>query len=200
MGEIYVVFSRTHTRIGGMIRFFTRYQFNHVALSADSSLRRLCSFARYRAHSPFRGGFSIEAPCSYCDGCRDTYIRIYRVPDPQGAYCAALERYARECGHYIYNLFSAAFSIFRLRVRIPESSTCLDFAADILRKEGVYSIRTLEREIGGTLVYEGSMRDYLTAQGVPIERDERFFEPVPRPTAIAEACAAVMMLIDHAIL
>lgn len=199
MDYVYVVFSHTHTRIGGMIRFFTRYTYNHVALSIDESLEKLYSFARYRAHSPFRGGFSVEMPCSYCGDAYDTHIRIYRLPDPDGSLRASLERFARECGHYIYNLFAAAFLVLRLRVSIPASSTCLDFAAEMLREERIYSIRALERAIGGELIYEGSMRDYLVAHGVAITRDERFFEHVTRRRAAWEACAAVATLLRRAV-
>ena len=55
--QLYIMLSRTDTGMGRLIRFFTRYDYNHVSLSLDPRLHSWVSFARYAVDVPLAGGF-----------------------------------------------------------------------------------------------------------------------------------------------
>ena len=59
--KLYVMISKTNTKMGNFIRFFTRYDYNHVSLSLDKELKSFVSFARIVQDAPLYGGFVTES-------------------------------------------------------------------------------------------------------------------------------------------
>lgn len=81
MKQIYVVLSATPTKIGKMIRYFTKSTFNHASLSLTRDLSEMYSFARYRAHNPFVGGFIQEFPQRLTLGKQEeVHIKVFEIP------------------------------------------------------------------------------------------------------------------------
>lgn len=78
--NLYVIFSKTHTKIGKFIRLVTGNEYNHVALATSSNLVPLFSFARRKADKPFSGGFVEESWLRYLYYNLDVKVKIYKIP------------------------------------------------------------------------------------------------------------------------
>ena len=168
--HIYVIFSNTHTRIGALIRFITRNQYNHVSIAIEDDLNTMYAFTRYHKNTPFVAGFSEESPLRYCS-CDDeiTNVKICKMPVSDEKYrniSEYLSSFQRNSDKYLYNLFSAALYPTGLRLQIPNSYTCLEFAIHILSTfyiaDGVYDHRfykiiELECLLDRYMMYEGDL-------------------------------------------
>ena len=93
--SVYIMVSRTDTRIARMIRAATHYPYNHVSVTLDPALDRWYSFARYHRDAPLYGGFVAETPARLLSGQGDAPVRVFRVDIPERA-AAALEAMLRE--------------------------------------------------------------------------------------------------------
>lgn len=164
MKKIYVAFLSTDTRMGRFIRRFTRYAYNHVAISFSPDLEVMYSFARYRHCSPFVGGFVAERPERYYAESGDTRLRLYELQLSDERYERArhiVEDFSRRSEQVIYNSFAALMSFFNLNIHIRDSYTCVEFVSDISGTERTQSIRRFESELDATEIYCGSYRDYV---------------------------------------
>ncbi|MEA4833386.1 MAG: hypothetical protein VB118_12325 [Oscillospiraceae bacterium] len=184
--NLYIVFSHTSTRIGGIIRLMTGNFYNHASLALDPSLEKLYSCARYRKNVPLAGGFVVETPKRYM--CDHAYIPIKIC-------CLSVsnERYekikseisvaAENPGYIIYNTYDALACICGFRYRINHAYTCISFVAAMLDLEEIAMIPQLEELLSNYVIYEGMLGDYTDIrQGI---KDDRFFIP----TGFASACS-----------
>jgi len=164
---LYVIFSSTPFKMGRLIRFFTRNDYNHVSLSIDPTLREIYSFARYYRNTPFYGGFVHERGSRFCCGDKTSQLQICAVPITEEQYLQAKEHLEQMRDHaeeYVYNFLSAALYPLHLRVRLPNAYTCVEFVVDFLCKIGVSpvseklrycSIKELESLLVDHAVYRG---------------------------------------------
>jgi len=165
--NLYVVFSSTPCKMGSFIRAMTRNRFNHVAIGTDPELGVLYSFARRYRDTPFYGGFVKESGTRYQNRGRLADIKVYALPVTEEQYRQAkarLDEMYISADKYLYNLLSAVFLPLKIRIRLPDAYTCVDFAVDFLSTCGIcpeldpmqiYSIRRLEDSLHGKVVYEG---------------------------------------------
>lgn len=171
---LFLMLSRTGTRIGKTIRLFTHYDYNHVSLSLDSDFRRWVSFARYAQGVPLAGGFVTESPERYFSSGGPIQVKIFRIDIPLERYRKLKALFAqagqRDCG-LIYNTFGALTTPIGLRIPISGAYTCLEFA-DAILDETHSSIRALEIHHRAQLIYEGDLRDLVPDSGC---RNDRFF-------------------------
>lgn len=77
--KLYVMISRTNTKTGNFIRFFTRYDYNHVSLSLDKELKSFVSFARMVQDAPLYGGFVTESLERFLHNGKNSQVKIYEV-------------------------------------------------------------------------------------------------------------------------
>lgn len=165
--KIYIVFSSTPYKIGGMIRFFTRYPYNHVSISLDPGLKTLYSFARRYINTPFYGGFVIETQRRFKNGDRVSQIKVIsiKIDDKK---LAIIKKHIKEMilhqERYIYNTLSALLVPLRCKINLPNAYTCVEYITKLLAESGAvegieqrrfYSISDLERLLPGDVVYEG---------------------------------------------
>ncbi len=167
MKSIYIVFSSTRCGIGRMIRTFTHNKYNHVSISLDPSLETLYSFARYHKNAPFYGGFVIESCLRYFQGGGTADIKVCEVAVKSEVYDMIkdkLELMDNRRDTYIYNTLSAFFTLFKKRIVIPKSYTCVEFAVDLmsefnidcnLQEKKFYYIKDVEQILSDKVIYEG---------------------------------------------
>ena len=60
MKKIYIVLTHSGTYFSQVIKFFTRYNYSHVAISFDKNINTMYSFGRKQYNNPLFGGFVIE--------------------------------------------------------------------------------------------------------------------------------------------
>ena len=99
---LYLMISRTPTKMGKFIRIFTRFSYNHVSLSLDPTLQHWVSFARYVQQVPLAGGFVQENAPRFSAMAGSIPVRIYRVELSESHYRGLLTLFAkagkRSCG------------------------------------------------------------------------------------------------------
>ena len=167
---IYVIFSRTHTGIGAFIRFITHTEYNHVSIALEEDLKTMYAFTRYHKNAPFVAGFSEESALRYCSCEKEiTNVKICKIPiciEKYNAISEYLKTLQINTDQYLYNLFSAALYPTGIKLHIPKSYTCLEFAVHILSTfyiaDGIYDHRfykiiELECILDRYMVYEGDI-------------------------------------------
>lgn len=170
---LYLVFSVTPYKVGKVIRFFTNYNFNHVSVSLSPDLKKLYTFARRYRNVPFCGGFVTESPLRFKNKGRLAEIKVFKIPVSEESFKGAsdfLFSVKSAPDLYVYNMLSAIFSLVRLKIRIPQSFTCAEFAAEMLSRavpeesfdpDKFYSIKDLGKLLEKYTVYEGSVLPFL---------------------------------------
>lgn len=133
MKSIYIMMSHTNTTIGKLIRFFSKYKYNHISISSNSTLQPLYSFARYHYNSPLVGGFVQESILRYLYNNQDVPIRIYNIEITESQFQkfeSIMLLHSNESPKYIYNTFGLFFNNKNL---CPYSQTCLSFTESVLK-------------------------------------------------------------------
>ncbi len=177
---LYVIFSKTDTCIGKIIRMATRHEYNHVSLSFCPKLCKMFTFARYRKNSPLAGGFVCERVTRYLFPDRDAKVKICRLLIEDEEYQKLKQRMARftkEGKKMRYNSFDALALPLGLDINIKNTYTCLDFVCESLGIS-VDSIVELENILEKYRIYEGSLAEYVKDYEL---RDLDYFDPISIP-------------------
>lgn len=164
MKKIYIVVSRTPTKMGRFIQFVTRFQYNHVSFSINRELTDLMSFARYYYHIPLYGGFVKENYERFDKGA----IKIYQCEVSDENYydiCEYIQKFNQNPELYRYNLLNACLSPLKLRVAVPDYYTCEEFVSEILRlgkltNANKNSIKEMCSALNCNCIFEGNIEDY----------------------------------------
>ena len=176
MQYVYVMFSKTNTGMGKIIRVLTNRTYNHVSISLQEKLCPTYSFARRKKYNVLAGGFIQESGERLCDG-GDIQIKICRVPVSEARY-ERVQRILEFCEQHpnlmIYNSFAALGSLLRRNLSIPFSFTCVGFVSWCLGEE-CPCIAPFEKMLSGCEIYEGS---YLAWVGEPSKEEGDYFRPV----------------------
>lgn len=170
--NVYVVLTATNLKMGKMIRFFTRYKYNHVSITLDNELKYMYSFSRRYKKPTLYAGFVKESMLRY----ENSKIKIFKIPIDRYTY-NKMKRYFKLLeqtkNKYLYNLFSALFFVIHKKVKIDKSFTCIEFTLYTLSRYipklnikdyEFYSIKDLDNILNEYLIYEGNfiMSDKLS--------------------------------------
>lgn len=172
---VYVVFSKTSTKIGKMIRTVTRNEYNHTSLSFDKNLGVMYSFARYKYHYPMAGGFVVEYPVRYIHGGNDAKVKICRISlsdESYGKLKKRIQKFISTSDDSCYNTFNLLLYPLHLQLNLTNSYTCVEFVAKILGVQGIRSIRDFEERLSDNVIYEGRMSNIVK---YGIGTDEEYF-------------------------
>ena len=112
---LFVMLSHTSGRMGKLIRFVTRYRYNHVSLSLDPKCQHWVSFARYTKGVPLAGGFIQENPSRFLSMKGAVPVKIYRLEISESRY-RKLQKLFLQAGNptsgLIYNSFDIVAALF----------------------------------------------------------------------------------------
>lgn len=161
MEYIYVLFSRTETKMGRLIRLVTGSRYNHVSIALREDLSDCVSFARRYYHAPFYGGFIRESIQRYYSKGHYANVAVCKVPVSEKQYtlaCSALKEMQAAPLHYIYDLFAAVTLPFGLYRKRNDAYTCLHFAVEMLGLPRAESIDELLIKLSNYEIFEGSVR------------------------------------------
>lgn len=174
---LYIMLSETNTGIGRFIRSISRFQYNHVSVTTDPSLRSWYSFARYHQDAPFYSGFIKEPVERFLADSGDANVRIFRREVTPERY-RRLEQLFLQAGRpetrLIYNYFDALASLLNQKIAIAGSYTCLSFACAVLEKQYRH-IEDLNAALESELFYEGSLCALTPDSG---RRDDKYFTDI----------------------
>lgn len=167
---LFIVMSKTNSFFGQIIRFFTRFKYNHVAISLNNDLTPLYSFARYNYNRPLSGGFVEESWLRYLYKNDDVPISVYTIPIDERQYQHIKNLLLHmESNSYRYDIIGA---ITRKRI-FDKRYTCLTFTEKILKEvdlisdnESILSIHILEKVLNSYYVEDktisGKTKDLYT--------------------------------------
>lgn len=173
--KLYVMISKTHTGIGKAIRIFSRYPYNHVALTLDPAFRNWVSFARYSKYTPLYGGFVTEPVERYLADSNDSVqVRIFALDITQQHYQKLSELFSYagnlESG-MVYNLFDIIAAAVGAKIPIANAYTCLGFAGAVLEKD-YRTIKALDKDLESHLIFEGCLSNLASDSG---DRSDLYF-------------------------
>lgn len=159
--KLYVMISSTNTKMGSFIRFFTRYEYNHVSLSIDDDLKSFVSFGRMVNDAPLYGGFINETIERYLHNGKNSMVRIFCLDIDNEKYNALSELFKHadnpDSG-LIYNYLDALATPLGLHVKVKGAYTCLGFANAVLGTN-CKSIKALNKELSDKLIFEGEISE-----------------------------------------
>ncbi len=160
---LYIMLSRTNTRIARLIRCFTHARYNHVSLSLDESFQNFVSFARYNQDVALAGGYVTEPADRILHSGEQIPVKIFRVEINQTQH-AQLQSLFKQAGNrdsgLIYNTLGAILAPMHLRLKVNGAYTCLEFACTILGLRCV-TLQQLEEALTPYLIYDGALQDLL---------------------------------------
>ena len=169
---IYVVNMHYKSLFGNAVRRFTGSDFNHSAISFDSTLSEMYTFIREKTSDDERpNGFSVETIDSMLNKDKNTMIKVVRFDIPEDNYNALAER----IGHNKRNNTSGYdFStIIRVPIKLDKTTddgkfVCSTFVANSLKTAGVrlqkpVNLMTpddVSKVKGGIVAYDGRLDEY----------------------------------------
>lgn len=182
MKNLYIIFSSTDLKIGRMIRFVTRNEYNHCSVCIDSGLSVFYSFSRLYMNNPLIGGFTAESPKRYTLSSR-TKVKVVAVPVFDADFReikALIRRMSDNAEEYVYNYFSAAAYIFGRKYDSDNAFTCAEFTNKVLALAGVdapesANIERMERALEGYPTWEGRAVDGFFS---PIWGEDRYLDRI----------------------
>lgn len=168
---LYIVFSSTPYRIGKIIRYITRENYNHVSISLDADFSQMYSFGRRYYRTPLYGGFIKESPARHNLDNKPSHIQVCKIPVTQAQYesiSGLLLQMYQEKDRYLYNHLSALLAPFHISWDLQDAYTCVEFCAKLLStldlpvKQQFYSVDSLRLLLQDYVIYTGPMNKLAT--------------------------------------
>ena len=196
---IYVVLIESYTGLGKLLKKFTGYRYEHIAVSLDKSLKEFYSFSRKQHHHPFKAGFMKEYRDYYAfEEYQRFYSKIFAIPvsDEQYAEIEGFINRLLKDDEQIFNLFAMLTTPIIHGFRLYKAHNCMDFTAKVIEMAGVtlekpyykYDIPDIEKLLEGYPVKEGYVKR------IDSEDYEKYVEKSNFITGLAEFLRAVNTL------
>ena len=169
MQNIYVVLIESYTGLGKLLKKFTGYRYEHIAVSLDKSLTEFYSYSRRQHHHPFAAGFMKEYRDYYAfEEYRKFYAKVFAIPVTDEE-MAQIREFIRQCGQdkeQMFNLFAMVTTPLIHGFRLYKAHNCMDFTAKVIELAGVglakpyykYSIPDIEELLSYLPHKEGYIR------------------------------------------
>ena len=142
MKKIYVLLMKTKTSTDRFIRFMTKYDYSHVAISLDKSCEKIYSFGRKKPHAIIPGGFVTEnKDGAFFKVFNDTKCKIYEVEASEEQYeelsniIATMEE---NKDIYKYDYLGLIYRFFNIQKIYENKYVCSYFVADLLEKTNIH--------------------------------------------------------------
>ena len=169
MKYIYIVLIESYTRLGKLLKKFTGYRYEHIAVSMDKSLTDFVSFSRKQHHHPFKAGFMREYRDYYAfEEYKKFYAKVFAIPVSLEQY-HNVEDFISKCENdpeQIFNLFAMLTTPILHGLKIYKAHNCMGFTAKVIEIAGVplekpfykYDIPGIEKLLAGYPVKEGYIK------------------------------------------
>lgn len=141
MKKIYIILMHTNTIPSRIVKFFTRYQYSHVAISLKKSCDILYGFGRRNLKNPLIGGFTAEHKTGeFFTLFNNTMCKIYEIAVSDKQYTditQTIEFMDKNSTIYKYDFLGIIFRFFKIPITLKNKYVCSNFVAHILEKNGV---------------------------------------------------------------
>jgi hypothetical protein len=171
---IYVVLTKSKTKVARIIRFVSKSTYSHVSLSCDEMLHLMYSFSRDYTRIPIPAHFNIERiDASVYGKYDDIPCEVYRVPVTEEQLAGAMNLINHFCDNRLEYRYDLA-GLFLMGMNIPYQRrnrfVCSVWVGFVLGKSGVeHNINKhpalVEPEDfrhipGAELIYRGNLKKY----------------------------------------
>lgn len=172
--SVYVVLTRTDTRVAKVIRILTRKPYSHASISMDISLRELFSFCRNHPRFPLPATFNEEHVGKGVFGLYDHIpCEIYEISLTEKQHrelCKQLLHFQNFRKLYSYSLLGLIRVPLQIRHELRYKFVCSQFVAYMLQECNVkldksaslYSPEDLRHLPMATLIYRGELNEYYS--------------------------------------
>lgn len=176
MHSLCIIFTRTHTVVGSLIRKVLGGRYNHCSIVLDDDFSRLYSFSRYYTKFWFTGCFCVETigKLSFGKECIQGAIAEIQITDREyKGICKFLSGMSH--GIHVYNYINACLIPFRLSIDSNKSYICSTFVAKILsyidevtldKKFSLYKPMELYDLLKDNIIFEGNLYDCIRGRSV----------------------------------
>ncbi len=175
--KLYIMISRTNTKMGNFIRFFTHYDYNHVSLSLDKELKSFVSFARMVQDAPLYGGFVTESFERFLHKGKNSKVKIYEVDITREKYDNLNKLFSladNPDSGLVYNYLDALMTPVGINIKIKGAYTCLSFANTVLGTK-CKNIKSLSNTLKDNMIYKGTIKDLGVDSG---DRSALYFHKI----------------------
>lgn len=180
--KIYLLFTRTQTRIGFLIRLFSHAKYNHCAIALDRELTQLYSFARPQQHGIFLGKFVKESYDRYLLNSTmplDAALVELSVSNEQYQMIEQRIHEIETDDEYMYNFVSVLTYPVLKGMKVYKSYSCSEFVASLLQMSGQqlnksacsYTPDDLFQVYERQTIYRGSLAQCMKFTG----HDEQYY-------------------------
>lgn len=170
--KIYILQLHTRTIPAILIKFITRYEYSHIAISFTKDCEEIYSFGRKKLNNIFDSGFITEKKDGpFFKKFNKATCRIYELDVTQKQY-DDLEKIISDIksneNKYKYDFIGMGLRFFRIPASFKNKYVCSYFIADILDKANIYKFekknffvepRDFETISNSKIIYEGSYKD-----------------------------------------
>lgn len=136
LNNIYLIICQPHTKVSRVLSFFTKDNYNHVAVSLNTDLTHMYSFARRHEHFPLPGGFEEESIDKKTYGKHpDTKIIVLSVTitaEQKERISNRIHNMYENKKYYRYNLVGLVLAYFNISVHRQNAFFCSEFVRDLL--------------------------------------------------------------------
>lgn len=136
---IYVVLVKAHTGLGSIARALFKYEYTHIAVCMDESLKDFITFSRHKHYAPFDCGFMHETLDCYAYGQhKNVKLKVFKVPVSERD-LVRIKNYISKIENdrnYIFNIYSMATMGILHGFRIYKAENCMSFVSRIVRLSG----------------------------------------------------------------
>ncbi len=172
--SVYVVLTRTGTKVARVIRILTRKPYSHASISMDISLQELFSFCRNNPRFPLPATFNEEYVGQGVFGLYDNIpCEIYEVPMTETQYrefCKQLLHFQNFRKLYSYSLFGLVSVPLQIKRELRYKFVCSQFVAYMLQEcdvklnkpASLYSPEDLRHLPTAKLIYRGELNKYFS--------------------------------------
>ena len=143
MKKLYILLMHTNTKPSKFIKFITRYEYSHVAISLEKECNVIYSFGRKKLHSILNGGFSIERKDGeFFKTFDNTKCKIYELEVNEEQYAEVEKTIAQmEINRdiYKYDFLGIALRFLKIPLTFKNKYVCSYFVASLLEKANIYN-------------------------------------------------------------
>lgn len=184
MKAVYVLLTRTQTKVAALVRHFGHVKYyNHCSFALDKELTQLYAFARPEQHGLLLGKMVRETKDRYTYG--DTMnipscVLEIPVTDQQYEMISSRVHEIENDKEYMYNFLSVITHPFTGGLSVYKSYSCVEFVAALLKlidpalsKEACrYLPDDLYLHYQDRIFYEGDLRNYMSKS----KHDDLYFK------------------------
>ena len=140
--KIYILEMHTYTIPSRIIKFFTKYEYSHIALSFNKKCNKIYSFGRRDCNNIFNSGFTCEKKNGeFFKKFNNTHCRIYEVVVDKEKYYKLkkiINEIEKNKDLFKYDYIGICLRYFKIPIAFKNKYVCSYFIAELLEEVDIH--------------------------------------------------------------